>query len=161
MRLPAIVAHQKCDDARHDWTGRGSQETRDRVSDNVLLKPSKTPSVQKQHELGCKESRRVKIEIRASGLHNLARVSEQPSIRACVCTIPNGSPASLDIEARNRPRSVGLSRSRLAVIQVFEVSDDLRSCTDTYNILPRHSKYYDERVHLSLLVQRPIDTEPA
>src|SRR5262249_7112846 len=33
----------------------GSQETRDRVSDNVLLKPSKTPSVQKQHELGCKE----------------------------------------------------------------------------------------------------------
>jgi hypothetical protein len=41
------------------------------------------------------------------------------------------------------------------------VSNDFRSHTDTHNILSRHSDYYDERVHLSLLIQgRSPPTDP-
>ena len=139
----------------------GSQETRDRVSDNVYSSQAKRLRSRSNTNLVAKKIGESRSRFGRRDCITLLALAEQPSIRACVCTIPNGSPASLDTEPRNRPRSVGLSSSRLAVSQVFKVYDDLRSCTDTHNILPRHSKYYDERVHLSLLIQRPIDTEPA
>jgi hypothetical protein len=44
---------------------------------------------------------------------------------------------------------VGLFRSRLALIQVFEFSNNLRSYTDRHNrcSLGEHPDYYDERIH--------------
>jgi hypothetical protein len=44
---------------------------------------------------------------------------------------------------------VGLFRSRLALIQVFEFSNNLRSYTDRHNrcSLGEHPDYYDVRIH--------------
>jgi hypothetical protein len=59
----------------------------------------------------------------------MAKISMN-SFRAGVRTIPSGSPDNWRIEIGDRTLGVGFSRGCLALIQIFEFSNNLRSYGD-------------------------------